>query len=91
MPDRRSFFRSTAGVVTGGLAAGAVTSDVHARTRNDDMVHEHGRLIRVGALTSGHHHHLFHIWGPMIQSGSPERNGSSPYERSFVDACLGCE
>ncbi|MHB9030860.1 MAG: Gfo/Idh/MocA family oxidoreductase [Candidatus Latescibacterota bacterium] len=23
-------------------------------------------LIRVGALTSGHHHHLFSIWGPMI-------------------------
>lgn len=67
MASRRKFI--TKGIMSAGVAAaGTVYSFASAkpseakawkRKTNDS-------LIRVGALTSGHHHHLFSIWGPMI-------------------------
>ena len=67
MDSRRKFI--TKGIMSAGAAAaGTVYSFASAkpseakpwkRKTNDS-------LIRIGALTSGHHHHLYSIWGPMI-------------------------
>ncbi len=60
MADRRTFLTGGLAAVTG--AAGATP----AAARTWERSPTHDRLIRVGALTSGHHHHLYSIWGPMI-------------------------
>ncbi|MBN1292659.1 MAG: Gfo/Idh/MocA family oxidoreductase [Candidatus Latescibacteria bacterium] len=82
MESRRNFISKgikSAGALTAVSALGAgTTKPAQAkqwkRKTNDS-------LIRVGALTSGYHHHLHNIWGPMInpvpQNGSvlPRMNG----------------
>jgi len=64
MSTRRRFIArgaatAAAGTVYSFAAAKSATAAPWKRKTNDS-------LIRVGALTSGHHHHLFSIWGPMI-------------------------
>jgi len=66
MNTRRNFLSKgvqAAGAVTAGALSGGRAGQAQAktwkRTTNDS-------LIRIGALTSGYHHHLFSIWGPMI-------------------------
>ena len=63
MATRRGFIGRGAVAAAAGTVYSFAPRPAHAapwkRKTNDS-------LIRIGALTSGHHHHLFSIWGPMI-------------------------
>ena len=68
MESRRSFISKgalTAGAVTAAsaLALGGAKEAYAKRWKRSPT---HDSLIRIGALTSGHYHHLYSIWGPMI-------------------------
>jgi predicted dehydrogenase len=63
MATRRGFIGRGAVAAAAGTVYSFAARPAHAapwkRKTNDS-------LIRIGALTSGHHHHLYSIWGPMI-------------------------
>ncbi len=63
MASRRNFIATA-----GAAAAGTVYSIASAKASEAKPWKRktHDSLIRIGALTSGHHHHLYSIWGPMI-------------------------
>ncbi len=68
MESRRKFISkglktASAAVAASALSQGGIkTANARAWKRSPT----HDSLIRVGALTSGYHHHLHSIWGPMI-------------------------
>ena len=65
MKNRRDFL--THSVTAAGLSAGgAFIGGKSAEAKPWERSSTHDRLIRIGALTSGFHHHLYSIWGPMI-------------------------
>ena len=66
MASRRNFLNKgvKAAAVTAGTAL-SMSSAQQAQAKTWKRT-THDSLIRVGALTSGHHHHLYSIWGPMI-------------------------
>jgi len=64
METRRTFISKGASAVTAAAAGTAAGRTAEAATWRRSPTHD--KLIRVGALTSGHHHHLYSIWGPMI-------------------------
>ena len=75
MKNRRDFL--THGMTAAGLTAGNALAGGHeAEAKTWERSETHDRLIRVGALTSGFHHHLHNIWGPMINP--VPANASSP-------------
>lgn len=81
MATRRRFIArgaaaAAAGTVYSFAAAKSAGAAPWKRKTNDS-------LIRIGALTSGHHHHLFSIWGPMINP-VPENNTVLPRMNGMV-------
>ena len=74
MKNRRNFL--TGSISAAGIAAGSTLLGTdEADAQNWERADSHDKLIRVGALTSGFHHHLYSIWGPMINPvPSTERN-----------------
>ncbi|MCE5250813.1 Gfo/Idh/MocA family oxidoreductase [bacterium] len=82
----RRFFISKGIRVAGAVAAGSALSAgspgiAHARQWKPSPTHD--SLIRIGALTSGYQHHLFSIWGPMINP-VPQNNTTLPRMNGMV-------
>ena len=84
MESRRNFISKgvrTAGAVTAASALAMGTpKTAHAKQWKRTT---HDSLIRVGALTSGYHHHLYSIWGPMINP-VPQNNTVLPRMNGMV-------
>ena len=85
MNSRRNFIssgvRSVGAALAGSVFSIGKASPAGAKTWKRSSTHD--SLIRVGALTSGHHHHLFHIWGPMINP-VPQNNTILPRMNGMV-------
>jgi len=62
MNSRRNFL-TKAGTAAAGTAL-SVSTPRPASATTWKRSPTHDSLIRIGALTSGHHHHLYSIWGP---------------------------
>ncbi len=68
MESRRTFISKgvkSAGAFTAASAL-AMGSSKPTYAKRWKRSPNHDSLIRIGALTSGHYHHLYSIWGPMI-------------------------
>ncbi len=85
MSTRRNFVAKTL-MGTGIAASGTIYSFGSAKPASAAKQWKrktNDSLIRVGALTSGHNHHLFSIWGPMINP-VPQNNEVLPRMNGMV-------